>query len=58
MTQAVLAAGAFAPAFSAAFVAAPDCACCACAATNAGAHTTAAIVTARAPNENQHRFLI
>jgi hypothetical protein len=48
MTQALLAAGAFVSAFVGAV----------CAATNAGAHTTAAIVTARAPNENQHRFLI
>jgi hypothetical protein len=48
MTHALLAAGAFASVFVGAV----------CAATNAGAHTTAASVTAREPNENRNRFLI
>jgi hypothetical protein len=58
MTQALFAAGAFASVFAVVFTAALDCTCCACAAMNAGAHTTTASVTAREPNENQSRFLI
>jgi len=55
MTQDFLLVAAFVPFLVAVYAVAPDCAW---AATNVGAHRTAAITTAKALNENQNRFLI